>query len=294
MSPPGVTDTVAAAAAPADSHTAAPAAPASKEDTFRDFATSKRQARVEALYAAKYVNQTFAHATARKQEYCKFNRVKMSIWDALSFLNEVVDESDPDVDLPQLHHAFQTAEACRKQWPEADWFHLVGLIHDLGKVLATPKFGNLPQWEVVGDTFPVGCKPSPTNVLPHLFKGNPDLDDPRYNTEHGVYAPGCGLDQCAWAWGHDEYLALVLRNHKQCTLPDEAYAIIKYHSFYPWHSAGGYKFLESDKDRAMLPMVQRFQKSDLYSKDELPNNGAGLTDYYRGLIEKYVPGVLDW
>ena len=34
------------------------------------------------------------------------------------------------------------------------WFVLVGLIHDLGKVLCL--FGE-PQWAVVGDTFPVGC-----------------------------------------------------------------------------------------------------------------------------------------
>lgn len=28
---------------------------------------------------------------------------------------------------------------------------------DLGKVLLHPSFGELPQWAVVGDTFPVGC-----------------------------------------------------------------------------------------------------------------------------------------
>jgi hypothetical protein len=36
-------------------------------------------------------------------------------------------------------------------------FHLTGLIHDLGKILAHPEFGSEPQWAVVGDTFPVGC-----------------------------------------------------------------------------------------------------------------------------------------
>ena len=28
---------------------------------------------------------------------------------------------------------------------------------DLGKVLLLPSFGELPQWAVVGDTYPVGC-----------------------------------------------------------------------------------------------------------------------------------------
>ena len=45
---------------------------------------------------------------------------------------------------------------CRADHPDDDWFHLVGLIHDLGKVMA---FFGEPQWAVVGDTFPVGCKP---------------------------------------------------------------------------------------------------------------------------------------
>ena len=70
-------------------------------------------------------------------------------------LNDLVDESDPDLDLPNIVHAFQTAERIREEHPDKDWFHLVGLIHDLGKVMA---FYGEPQWCVVGDTFPVGCR----------------------------------------------------------------------------------------------------------------------------------------
>jgi len=54
--------------------------------------------------------------------------------DALVKLNSLVDESDPDVDIPNLVHAFQTAERIRADHPQEDWFHLTGLIHDLGKV----------------------------------------------------------------------------------------------------------------------------------------------------------------
>jgi len=49
-------------------------------------------------------------------------------------LNELVDESDPDCDVPNIIHAFQTAERIRQVHPDQDWFHLTGLIHDLGKV----------------------------------------------------------------------------------------------------------------------------------------------------------------
>ena len=59
----------------------------------------------------------------------------------------------------------------------AEWFILVGLIHDLGKVMAL--WGE-PQWAVVGDTFPVGCQHSEMCVLSHMFEANPDSKDPRY------------------------------------------------------------------------------------------------------------------
>jgi hypothetical protein len=54
---------------------------------------------------------------------------------------------------------------------QEDWFHLVGFIHDLGKVLAHPAFGAQPQWAVVGDTFPTGCAHDPRIVFPDLFAG---------------------------------------------------------------------------------------------------------------------------
>ena len=54
--------------------------------------------------------------------------------EALDKLNDLIDESDPDLDLPNIIHAFQTAERIRLDHPNEDWFQLVGLIHDLGKV----------------------------------------------------------------------------------------------------------------------------------------------------------------
>lgn len=92
-----------------------------------------------------------------RERYLKLDKRTMNIWEAFKMLEEIVDESDPDTDSPQIVHAFQTAEALRKKYPEHDWLHLAGFIHDLGKITAHPSFGNDPQWCVVGDTFPVGC-----------------------------------------------------------------------------------------------------------------------------------------
>merc|ERR1712130_775514 len=59
----------------------------------------------------------------------------MGIMEALDMLNELVDESDPDLDLPNIVHAFQTAERIRQEHPDKEWFQLVGLIHDLENVI---------------------------------------------------------------------------------------------------------------------------------------------------------------
>lgn len=67
-------------------------------------------------------------------KWLQFNQFKSTIKNALIRLNDLVDESDPDTDLPNIVHAFQTAERIRQDHPEDDWFHLIGLIHDLGKV----------------------------------------------------------------------------------------------------------------------------------------------------------------
>lgn len=64
-----------------------------------------------------------------REEYGKLNRVEMSIWECCELLNEFVDESDPDLDEPQIEHLLQTAEAIRKDYPNEDWLHLTGLIH---------------------------------------------------------------------------------------------------------------------------------------------------------------------
>lgn len=67
-------------------------------------------------------------------DWLSFDKFEATIMDALESLNDLVDESDPDVDIPNIVHAFQTAERIREVYPNEDWFHLVGLIHDLGKV----------------------------------------------------------------------------------------------------------------------------------------------------------------
>ena len=64
-----------------------------------------------------------------REEYAKLNKAKMSIWEAIELLDSFVDESDPDIDEPQIQHLLQSAEAIRKDYPNEDWLHLTALIH---------------------------------------------------------------------------------------------------------------------------------------------------------------------
>ncbi|XP_017777449.1 PREDICTED: inositol oxygenase [Nicrophorus vespilloides] len=261
---------------------------------FRDYSIDENdpiKERVRRTYYEMHTNQTVDFVKAKMSKWLTFDHFKSNIRDALEKLNELVDESDPDVDIPNIVHAFQTAERIRHDYPDMDWFHLTGLLHDLGKVMA---FFEEPQWCVVGDTFVVGCNWSESIVYRDTsFVDNPDGKNPKYNTKYGMYEPNCGLDKLTLSWGHDEYLYRVLK-HNKSTLPKEALYMIRYHSFYPWHAGGDYTHLTNENDEQMKKWVLLFNQYDLYTKSlEIPDIEK-LWPYYQGLIEKYIPGVLEW
>jgi inositol oxygenase len=243
-------------------------------DTVRDF------------YRLNHRYQTYEFVRQKEQEFLRLDRRRMTVLEALDFLDTLVDDSDPDISLSQREHLLQSAEAVRADGHE-DWFVLTGLIHDLGKVLCL--FGE-PQWAVVGDTFPVGCAFSDRVVYPEFFGVNPDRGDPRLQTPCGVYEPGCGLKNVHLSWGHDEYLYHVVKDR----LPEPALYMIRYHSFYAWHREGEYGHLIDEHDRRMLPWVQQFNAYDLYSKSPVRPDWDSLRPYYAALIDKYLPGALCW
>lgn len=96
----------------------------------RDYdAESERRKSVEEFYRVNHIGQTVEFVRKMREEYGKLNRTEMSIWECCELLNEFIDESDPDMDEPQIEHLLQTAEAIRKDYPDEDWLHLTGLIH---------------------------------------------------------------------------------------------------------------------------------------------------------------------
>jgi inositol oxygenase len=253
---------------------------AKERDNYRNYDDPARDT-VREFYRINHLYQTYDFVLAKEKEFLGLDRKKMPVWEAFEFLNNLVDDSDPDTSLSQLEHLLQTAEAIRADG-HPDWFILTGLLHDLGKVLCL--FGE-PQWAVVGDTFPVGCRFSDKIVYSEYFSTNPDAKSAVYNVPYGVYSPNCGLKNVHMSWGHDEYLYHILKDY----LPDPALYMVRYHSFYAAHREGQYQHLMNDYDQEMFQWVRAFNPYDLYSKSPESPSVEKLRPYYEKLIRKYLP-----
>lgn len=257
--------------------------PAKAKEEYRNYEAPARDS-VREFYRLNHRYQTFDFVQQKRAEFLKFEKKEMPVWGAMEFLNTLVDDSDPDIELDQLQHLLQTAEAIRADG-HPDWFVLTGFLHDMGKVLCL--FGE-PQWAVVGDTFPVGCAHSDRIVYPEFFADNPDSQNPEFNTKYGIYSHHCGLDNVTMSWGHDEYLYQITKNH----LPESALYMIRYHSFYAQHRENAYDHLLNDHDRAMFKWVDAFNPYDLYSKSPKTPVVSELRPYYEDLIAKYLPATV--
>ena len=255
------------------------------EEEFRQY-DATAVPRVARFYRNNHERMTVDYVLRKEAEYFGLTRGKKSIWEAAEFLNALVDESDPDTDLSQTDHLLQTSEAMRRDG-QPRWMILTGFLHDLGKCLCL--WGE-PQWGVVGDTYPVGCVWSEHIVFHEYFAGNPDRNVPEYQTKYGIYEPNCGLENVHMSFGHDGYIAEVMKPY----LPDEALYMLRFHSFYPWHKHGAYDHLCNDKDRAMLKWVLEFNKYDLYSKGHAKPDLAQLKPYYDDLFAEFLPAKVAW
>lgn len=253
------------------------------KDDYRNYDDPARDT-VREFYRLNHTYQSYEFVQQKRSDFLQFNRKEMTIWDAFNFLNQLVDDSDPDTDLDQFQHLLQASEAIRADG-HPDWMVLTGLMHDMGKVLCL--FGE-PQWAVVGDTFPVGCAYSDKIVYPEFFKNNIDYTDPVFSTKQGVYAPKCGLRNVSMSWGHDEYVYQILKDY----LPEPGLYMLRYHSFYAWHREGAYEHLLDDHDREMLKWVKLFNPYDLYSKCPTPPDWKQLKPYYEDLVAKYLPSTI--
>lgn len=259
--------------------------PDKTKEQFRNYEANAR-ASVREFYRLNHRYQTYDFVQAKRKDFLSLSRKQMSVWEAMEFLNTLIDDSDPDTDMSQLEHLLQTAEQIRHDG-HPRWFILTGLIHDLGKTLC---LFSEPQWAVVGDTFPVGCAYADGVVFKDFFADNPDSQKREYQSRTGIYEEGCGLDNVYLSWGHDEYLYHVVKDH----LPEEALYMIRYHSFYPAHRERDYEYLMNERDKAMFDQVRAFNPYDLYTKSHVKPDVKKLRPFYEELIAEYFPEKLAW
>lgn len=273
------------------------------EEDFRNYRDSQRQLVVERHYKLMRENQTLAFhdrmvhkLTMRLQQ----GVCQMTVRECFDELNHYVDSSDPDSELPNVVHALQTAEGIRAAG-EPEWFQLIGLLHDMGKIMfkwGCQKDGQEgsadgDQWALGGDTWVLGAAMPPSACFPEFNSLNPDMANPKLKSKYGIYEPHCGIDALKFAFGHDEYMYQMLK-FNSAKFPKQALDMVRLHSCYPWHTGGEYEHFMTDADHATKRWVLKFNVYDLYTKAPEVLKIDELWPYYQKLIDKFCPGKLCW
>ena len=70
------------------------------------------------FYKEMHEKVDLAHTLKLRKKYSKYDKCKMTIKKALSMTDDFIDPSDPDLDVPNSIHAYQTAERASKLYPE--------------------------------------------------------------------------------------------------------------------------------------------------------------------------------
>src|SRR5437588_10269447 len=82
-----------------------------KED-YRNYDSPARDT-VRDFYRLNHRHQTYDFVLAKKREFLRLDRRRMTVPEALDFLDTLVDDSDPDTALSQREHLLQAAKAVR-------------------------------------------------------------------------------------------------------------------------------------------------------------------------------------
>jgi inositol oxygenase len=78
-------------------------------------------------------------------------------------------------------------------------------------------------------------------------------------------------------------------------LPEAGMAMIRYHSFYPWHSGGSYKQLLKKEDGRYMDWIRDFNQYDLYTKSNKTYTLDEVRQHYEPIAHKYLgEGPIFW
>ncbi|DBA73081.1 TPA: hypothetical protein ACH3X2_010020 [Trebouxia sp. C0005] len=258
---------------------------------------SEQQAQKEMAFRLSHARQTVEYVQRQAASFRRLDKGKLGIWEALRLIDSSQRQRAghahfiDDQHMSAVEHAMQTAELCRRASPHQDWFHLVGLIHGLGKLMALPRFGGQPEWAVSSESFPVGCRFSNSITCSHFFSVNPDRRRRLYSSATGMYQPNCGLAALYMSWSAYEYLYLILLKNKTA-LPPVALFVLRYCNFLALTRPGdAYSELLNSTDLAMMPWLRKFQAIQGSCQPGCQGQcaDAELRHYYDSLVLKYIP-----
>lgn len=91
----------------------APGSDARSKEEFRNYVDSERVDTVKEFYRLNHKYQTYDFVVSKEREFLKFDKREMSLWEAVDFLNTLVDDSDPDIELDQLQHLLSLGSRSR-------------------------------------------------------------------------------------------------------------------------------------------------------------------------------------
>ena len=236
------------------------------ESNYRNYENSDDC--VKRIYKKIHTNQTYDYVLKTKKEVFPLRKAKLNYKKITEIISNIKDESDPDFENgSQLYHNIQAGEACKILFPDEDWMHLVGFIHDFGKILMSDEVYGMPDWSVVGDINPLGCPYSTSIVFYDYLKQNPDFLNENFLKTEGIYKEKCGFSNMEFSFSHDLYMYEFLKQN-EASIPEEGLYVIRFHSFYPWHKYQQYSLFADELDLKMLKRLQEFMKADLYTKDK--------------------------
>lgn len=166
---------------------------------LRDYVRNEKE-RVTNHYRDMRIFQTQEFCERMEKKFKPLDKSRMTLREAFTALGDYVDASDPDMDLPNILHAFQSAEKARKNG-EPDWLQLTLLLHDIGKIMflwGSEEDGmsgkaSGKQFALGGDTWVMG-HPIPNNVVFSEF----NVLNKDYNCQ-SKYEKGCGLAKLKFA-----------------------------------------------------------------------------------------------
>ena len=273
-------------------------------------------------YRKGYKFQTYDYVSSMRSRFLNFTLAKASLHEALGYImnfpaypfqarssDDTLSDSQNDSSPSLRTLCFCMAEVARKDGLP-DWFQFIALIHELGeavKIFDPSRTGQMAEmvfdWTKSSRSRVVGCKVPEKATFREFRHLNTDEDDLRYNSDIGVYQEHCGLENVFLMWSGCEYMYNLLR-HNNVSLPEEAFAILRYYPLGDWHEHHKYSSITNDADEDMLPFVQEFDALRRKVRIKCVDCGGDLTEdeisflwdsHYAKIATKYnCDRILNW